>query len=70
MSKEKEVFTGEWTPEQWQAAWNIQVGRVFACRTCGTMVIVSRGGVGNLEPICCKKMMELVSRPCPEGQSQ
>ncbi len=49
----QELPAGEWTVEQWSKAWSIQVGRVYVCRQCNTMIMVTKGGVGNLEPICC-----------------
>jgi len=60
--KKKELLTGEWSPEQWQSAWNIQVGRAYGCKACGTVIMVSKGGVGNLEPICCKQPMQPLGR--------
>ena len=58
-----EPYSGEWTPQEWAAAWNIRVGKAYRCRRCGTMVMATRGGVGNLEPKCCGEMMKEVHRP-------
>jgi hypothetical protein len=58
----QELPAGEWTAEQWRRAWNIQVGKAYSCRRCCTMIMVTKGGVGNLEPICCGRKMELISR--------
>ncbi|MEE8574212.1 MAG: hypothetical protein V3T30_02265, partial [Thermodesulfobacteriota bacterium] len=43
----------EWTVEEWTDAWNIRVGSAYACKKCGSMIIVTKGGVGVLEPNCC-----------------
>jgi len=53
----------EWTTDEWTAAWTIHVGTVYRCDACGTMVMVTKGGVGNLEPICCGEPMEPVEQP-------
>lgn len=58
-----EPYTGEWTPEEWRRAWNIRVGKAYRCGVCGTMVMATRGGVGNLEPRCCDRPMQEVRRP-------
>jgi hypothetical protein len=51
----------EWTVEEWMGAWNIRVGTVYSCRKCGSMIIVTKGGVGVLEPKCCGRDMAQVS---------
>lgn len=51
-------YAGEWDVDQWTHAWNIRVGVAYACGVCGSMVMVTRGGVGVLEPICCKQPMK------------
>jgi hypothetical protein len=52
---------GEWTVEQWSKAWSIHVGRAYVCCKCSTMIMVTKGGVGNLEPVCCGQNMQPVS---------
>ncbi len=60
----KEGFSeAEWTVEEWKGAWTIRVGRAYACSECGSMVMVTKGGIGVLEPVCCGKQMSLVERP-------
>jgi hypothetical protein len=64
----KESFEGiEWTVDEWQNEWSIKVGRVYACTGCGSMVMVTKGGIGVLEPICCDKKMELVQKSDRSG---
>ena len=53
----------EWTTDEWMAAWSIHVGTAYRCDACGTMVMVTKGGVGNLEPICCGEPMTRVEQP-------
>ncbi len=53
----------EWTPEEWMGAWTIHVGKAYRCDKCQTMVMVTKGGVGTLEPICCGEPMKLIAQP-------
>jgi len=53
----------EWSVDEWTGEWTIHVGRVYACETCGNMVMVTKGGVGVLEPICCDAEMKEVAKP-------
>lgn len=59
-----EGYAGEWDPAQWTRAWNIRVGVAYACGVCGSMVMVTKGGVGVLEPACCGEPMRELK---PEG---
>lgn len=47
---------------QWADAYTMEVGTAYACAQCGTVILVSRSGVGNLEPICCGTPMSKVAR--------
>jgi hypothetical protein len=49
---------GEGDLEEWEQALSIQVGSAYVCRTCGNVVMVTRGGVGVMELICCGVLME------------
>ena len=53
----------EWTAAEWRSAWSIHVGKAYRCDKCETMVMVTKGGVGTLEPICCGEPMKLVEQP-------
>jgi desulfoferrodoxin-like iron-binding protein len=55
--------TPEWSTEDWTKAWTIHVGKAYLCEVCGTIVMVTKGGVGTLEPVCCEQPMKLVKRP-------
>lgn len=62
-----EGYVGEWDAAQWVRAWNIRVGVAYACGVCGTVVMVSKGGVGVLEPVCCGKPMRRLEPQSEEG---
>ncbi|MDI6794852.1 MAG: hypothetical protein QME81_18630, partial [bacterium] len=53
----------EWSVEEWTREWTIHVGKAYACSVCGTIIMVTKGGIGVLDPICCGKPMELVVNP-------
>jgi len=53
----------EWTTDEWTRAWTIHVGKAYYCEKCKTMIMVTKGGVGTLEPICCGEPMKLVEQP-------
>jgi len=48
----------EWSSEQWEDSWTINVGKAYSCEVCGTVIMVTKGGIGMLEPICCEKTMK------------
>lgn len=50
---EKSYNGGEWTHDEWADAWSIKVGEAYGCDKCKTMIMVTKGGVGTLEPKCC-----------------
>ena len=50
----------EWELKDWQRALSINAGTAFFCRECRNLVMVTRGGVGAMELICCGKPMERV----------
>lgn len=52
----------EWSVSEWTKGWTIHVGKAYVCRKCGTMIMVTKGGVGNLEPKCCSTDMVLTER--------
>jgi len=67
MSDASDAFRSpEWTMQEWQAAWSIFVGHAYRCGDCGSMVMCTKGGIGNLEPLCCGKPMLEVKRPEPD----
>ena len=51
----------DWNLGEWEDALTINVGTVHACRACGNLVMVTKGGVGVMELICCGKPMEKVN---------
>ena len=48
----------EYDLAQWEKALTIRVGEAWVCRTCGEVAMVTRGGVGSLEMICCGRPMQ------------
>ena len=44
------IESPEWTTEEWVSAWTIHVGKAYRCDKCDTMIMVTKGGVGTLEP--------------------
>ncbi len=56
----------EWNADEWQQEWTISVGRAYVCKKCGTMLMVTKGGVGVLEPKCCGLDMQPVESPDEE----
>jgi hypothetical protein len=54
--------TSEWTHEEWEREWNLSVGVAYSCEKCGSMVMITKGGVGTLEPYCCGALMSLVRK--------
>jgi hypothetical protein len=51
------------TLEEWEAALTLRVGTAYACRECGNLVMITKGGVGVLDLKCCGKPMEAVCGP-------
>ena len=50
----------EWDLDVWEKALTIHVGNAYACRDCGNLVMVTKGGVGVLDLKCCGKPMEQI----------
>ena len=53
-----ETAPPEWNLGDWEEALTIHVGTAYVCRQCENLVMVTRGGVGVLELICCGEPME------------
>ena len=61
MTEHPETLPPEWDLDDWEAALTIHVGTAYACRECGNLVMVTRGGIGVMDLKCCWKPMEKVS---------
>ena len=48
----------DWGLGDWESALTIRVGTTYVCRQCENIVMVTRGGVGVLELVCCGEPME------------
>jgi len=60
VSEFPQMLPEDWNIEEWEGALTIDVGTSYVCRECGNLVMVTKGGVGVLDLICCGKPMELV----------
>lgn len=60
MSHREDEKPDDWDLEEWEGALTIQVGSAFVCRICGNIVMVTRGGVGVMELVCCGVPMEKI----------
>ena len=67
MARFPETVPPEWDLGGWEKALTIKVGTAYACRTCGNVVMVTRGGVGIMELNCCGQPMARVAAPAPDG---
>lgn len=54
--------------DDWEEALTLRVGTAYACRECGNLAMLVKGGVGVLDLKCCGKPMEEVSRPGGRGR--
>lgn len=50
----------EWDLGDWEQALTIHVGTLYACRECGNLAVVTRGGLGIMEMTCCAKPMQKI----------
>jgi len=53
-----ETPPSEWNLGEWEQALTIEVGAAYVCRVCNNLVMVTRGGVGVMELVCCGRPME------------
>jgi desulfoferrodoxin-like iron-binding protein len=60
MTKQSGDQAGDWDLEEWEQALTIDVGAAYVCRHCGNVVMVTRGGVGVMELICCGTPMDRI----------
>ena len=67
MTKQPETPPPEWELGEWEAALTINVGTAYVCRQCGNLVMVTRGGVGTLDLVCCGKPMEKIEKTSAGG---
>ncbi len=67
MDRNERYSSPEWSVEEWTREWTIKVGRAYACNQCGTVAMVTKGGVGVMEPRCCGRAMEPVKGGADAG---
>jgi hypothetical protein len=63
MAKSPETPPAEWNLAEWEKALTIHVGTAYVCRVCSNLTMVTRGGVGVMELVCCGRPMERVAAP-------
>ena len=61
MADVPETAPADWDLGEWEARLTIEVGAAYVCRKCQNLVMVTRGGVGVMELICCGEPMEKVA---------
>ena len=59
----------EWDLGDWEQALTINVGAAYVCRECRNLVMVTKGGVGVLDLVCCGRPMERVRAQGPEQKA-
>ena len=62
MSDKPESPSPEWNLGEWEEALTINVGTAYACRKCGNLLMVTKGGVGVLDLTCCDQPMQKVGK--------
>ena len=65
---QNEDMAPDWDREEWEQALTIEVGTAYLCRACGNIVMVTRGGVGVMELICCGALMERIEKRGTPGK--
>jgi hypothetical protein len=61
MSNTAEDNLADWNLDEWEHALTLKVGTAYVCRACQNVVMVTRGGVGVMDLVCCGKPMDKVS---------
>ena len=60
MTDSRDKGAPEWDLNEWEEALTIHVGTTYACRECGNLTMVTKGGVGVMDMVCCGKKMEVL----------
>ncbi len=50
----------EWNLAEWEGALTLHVGTVYACTRCENLAMVTKGGVGVMEMVCCGAPMRRI----------
>jgi len=67
MEDTPETPSPEWDLGEWERALTINVGTVYTCRDCENLVMVTKGGLGILDLMCCGKPMEKLQAAGAQG---
>ena len=60
MNDTPEPTASDWDLAQWQKALTIHVGATYVCSKCENLAMVTRGGVGVMELVCCGQPMDKI----------
>ena len=60
MAENPDLSYYEYDADEWEKALTLNVGTSYICRSCGHLVMVTKGGIGKMEHSCCGKPMEKV----------
>ena len=69
MEENPELSYYEYDADEWEKALALNVGTSYVCRTCGQLIMVTKGGIGKMEHKCCGALMEKVE-PCAEEEEE
>jgi hypothetical protein len=61
MTQFPETPPAEWDLGDWEKVLTINVGVAYVCRECQNLVMITKGGVGIMNLVCCGKPMEKLS---------
>lgn len=62
MTTKTDIIGSEWSADEWTQKWTIHVGKAYRCSACGAIVMVTKGGLGLMEPKCCNKDMVIIEK--------
>lgn len=65
----EDYTSSEWTREEWERGWHLDVGTAYCCQKCGSAIMLTKGGVGTLEPHCCDQLMTRMEKASPDETS-
>jgi len=69
MPEEPDLSYYEYDADEWEKALSLNLGTSYVCRTCGQLIMVTKGGIGKMEHTCCGKLMEKLE-PCPGEKAE
>ena len=58
MTDHPETAPTEWQLGEWEKVLTIHVGTTYVCRQCENIAMVTKGGLGVMQLMCCGRPME------------